>query len=137
STHRPSLASRRGAAARLAALRARIRGTRSPALHDRGGSAMSDPNPTMSLWHALECPFSMRVRLVLREKDQPYESHVVSLDDVGEEVRARNPKGSVPVLEVGGCAIYEAHVIAEYLEERFPDPPLYPRDPSQRARARL
>src|SRR5690606_2868508 len=98
---------------------------------------MSDPNPTMSLWHALECPFSMRVRLVLREKDQPYESHVVSLDDVGEEVRARNPKGSVPVLEVGGCAIYEAHVIAEYLEERFPDPPLYPRDPSQRARARL
>jgi glutathione S-transferase len=91
----------------------------------------------MTLWHALECPYSMRVRLVLREKDQPYDSRVVSLDDVGEDVRRRNPKGSVPVLEDGDCVLYEADIIAEYLEERFPEPRLYPQDPGQRARARM
>lgn len=96
---------------------------------------MSDE--TMTLWHAIECPFSMRVRLVLREKGQPYDSRVVSMSDVGDEVRERNPKGSVPVLEVDDCVIYEASIIAEYLDERFPAPALYPREPRQRARARM
>lgn len=96
---------------------------------------MSDE--TMTLWHAIECPFSMRVRLVLREKGQPYDSRVVSTSDVGDEVRERNPKGSVPVLEVDDCVIYEASIIAEYLDERFPAPVLYPREPRQRARARM
>lgn len=96
---------------------------------------------TMRLWHALECPYSMRARLMLREKDQAYDSRVVSLDqlggEVGDELRRLNPKGSVPVLQDGDCVIYEADIIAEYLEERFPDPPLYPKDPAQRARARM
>lgn len=92
---------------------------------------------TMTLWHSLECPYSMRVRLMLHEKAVPYDSQVVPLDDVGEEVRRRNPKGSVPVLEDGGCSIYEARIIAEYLEDRFPERPLFPRDPVQRARARM
>jgi glutathione S-transferase len=96
---------------------------------------MSDE--TMTLWHAIECPFSMRVRLVLREKGQPYDSRVVSTDDVGDEVRERSPKGTVPVLEVDDCVIYEASIIAEYLEDRFPGPALYPHEPRQRARARM
>lgn len=96
---------------------------------------MSDE--TMTLWHAVECPFSMRVRLVLHEKGQPYESRVVSPGDVGEEVRERNPKGEVPVLEADGVVIYEAGIIAEYLEERFPEPSLWPQDPLERARARM
>lgn len=97
----------------------------------------TDEAPMMTLWHAIECPYSMRVRLVLQEKNLPYRSRVVSLDDVGDQVRKRNPKGTVPVLDADGCVIYEARIIAEYLEERFPDPPLWPPDPPQRARARL
>lgn len=96
-----------------------------------------DERTTITLWHALECPHSMRVRLMLREKGLPWESRVVTVRDVGDEVRERNPKGSVPVLEEAGCVIYEARIIAEYLEERFPEPPLFPEEPAQRARARL
>lgn len=98
---------------------------------------MTEKTPTMILWHAIACPFSMRARLLLREKGLDYDSRVVSTDDVGDEVRARNPKGTVPVLEADGCAIYETRIIAEYLEERFPDPALYPTEPAQRARARM
>lgn len=47
----------------------------------------------LNLWHALECPHSMRVRIVLAEKDELYASHVVSVDDVGPDVRIRTPKG--------------------------------------------
>lgn len=91
----------------------------------------------LRLWHAIECPFSMRVRLVLHEKGVGYRSHVVTLDDVGDEVRARNPMGSVPVLEHGDCTVYQTGIIAEYLEERFPSPALYPKSPAGRARARM
>ena len=91
----------------------------------------------LRLWHAIECPFSMRVRLVLHEKGLGYRSHVVTLAEVGDEVRQRNPMGSVPVLEHGDCAIYQTGIIAEYLEERFPQPALYPKSPAARARARL
>lgn len=79
----------------------------------------------------------MRVRIALSEKQLPYESHVVTLDDVGDEVPRLNPKGEVPVLVVGDCVIYEDGVIAEYLEDRFPRPALYPEEPGRRARARL
>jgi glutathione S-transferase len=91
----------------------------------------------LRLWHAIECPFSMRVRLVLHEKGLGYRSHVVAVDDVGDEVASRNPMGSVPVLEHGDCAIYQTGIIAEYLEERFPQPALFPKSPAARARARL
>lgn len=91
----------------------------------------------LQLWHAIECPYSMRVRLVLHEKGLGYRSHVVTLDDVGDEVRSRNPMGEVPVLEHGDCAIYQTGIIAEYLEERFPQPALFPKSAAPRARARL
>jgi glutathione S-transferase len=97
----------------------------------------TDEAPMMTLWHAIECPLSMRVRLVLAEKAQPYASREVSLDDVGDEVRERSPRGEVPVLEADGCSIYDAQIIAEYLEERHPESPLWPTDPSDRARARM
>jgi glutathione S-transferase len=91
----------------------------------------------LQLWHAIECPYSMRVRLVLHEKGLGYRSHVVTLDEVGDEVRSRNPMGEVPVLEHGDCAIYQTGIIAEYLEDRFPQPALFPKSAAPRARARL
>jgi glutathione S-transferase len=49
----------------------------------------------------------------------------------------RNPYGKVPVLEDGDAVIYESAIIDEYLEEKYPQTPLMPRDPAARARVRI
>ena len=52
------------------------------------------------------------------------------------EYLAINPLGKIPALEVDGTVIPESEVINEYLEDRFPDPPLLPKDAAARARVR-
>jgi glutathione S-transferase len=52
------------------------------------------------------------------------------------EMLAINPKGQVPVLIDGDLSVYDSTVIFEYLEDRYPQPPLYPADPCERARCR-
>ena len=52
-------------------------------------------------------------------------------------VLAANPKGQVPVLIDGDVTLYDSTVIAEYLEDRYPSPSLFPREPEARARCRL
>ena len=52
-------------------------------------------------------------------------------------VLAANPKAQVPVLLDKGLTLYDSTVICEYLEDAYPDPPLYPREPAARARCRL
>ena len=54
-----------------------------------------------------------------------------------KELLERNPYGKVPVLEDGSAVIYESAIIDEYLEEKYPALPLMPKDPYQRARARI
>jgi RNA polymerase-associated protein len=90
------------------------------------------------LYDAPRCPFCARVRIVLAEKDVPYETVVVDLDDRPAWIVAKNPPaGRVPVLEDEGWVLPESAVIDEYLEERYPEPPLLPADPGERAAARL
>jgi glutathione S-transferase len=85
-------------------------------------------------------PFSWRVQLVLEEKGLAYEPVLLSFEK-GEhkspEHLARSPHGKVPALEHDGLTLYESSAIVEYLEERFPDPPLLPRDPAARAQVRI
>jgi glutathione S-transferase len=90
-----------------------------------------------TLYDAPRCPFCARVRIVLAEKDIPYEPVVIDLSDRPAWIYEKNPSGKVPVLEDGGWVLPESAVIAEYLEERFPEPPLLPSDPGERAMARL
>ncbi|HEU0335283.1 MAG TPA: glutathione S-transferase family protein [Gaiellaceae bacterium] len=90
------------------------------------------------LYDAPRCPFCARVRIVLAEKAIPHETVVVDLDDRPAWIVAKNPPaGRVPVLEDAGWVLPESAVIDEYLEERFPEPPLWPVDPGERADARL
>jgi glutathione S-transferase len=90
------------------------------------------------LYDAPRCPFCARVRIVLAEKEVPYETVVVDLDDRPAWIVAKNPPaGRVPVLEEDGWVLPESAVIDEYLEERYPEPPLLPVDPGERAAARL
>jgi glutathione S-transferase len=91
----------------------------------------------ITLYDADRCPYCARVRIVLAEKSVPYETVVVDLGDRPAWLYEKNAVGKVPVLEEDGLCVPESPVIMELLEERFPEPPLYPVDPAQRALARL
>jgi len=91
----------------------------------------------LTLYDAPRCPFCARVRIVLAEKDIPYEPVVIDLSDRPAWIYEKNPSGKVPVLEDDGWVLPESAVIAEYLEERYPEPALLPPDPAERAVARL
>jgi glutathione S-transferase len=92
----------------------------------------------LTLYDAPRCPYCARVRIVLAEKGVPHETVVVDLDDRPRWIVEKNPPaGRVPVVEEQGWVLPESAVIDEYLEERFPEPPLLPADPGERAAARL
>jgi glutathione S-transferase len=92
----------------------------------------------MELWHAWVCPYCMRVRIALAEKQLPYREREIDLARKPPELLEVNPAGGVPVLVVeGGAAIPESIVILQYLEDRWPEHPILPADPLARARARL
>ncbi len=77
-----------------------------------------------------------RVRIALNLKGVEYESRPVDLRE-GEQkqaaYRALNPQGLVPMLEIDGHNITQSLAICDYLDARFPDPPLVPEDSSDRA----
>src|SRR5438477_814254 len=95
---------------------------------------------TLSLHDALpispRCPYCARVRIVLAEKGVEYETVVIDLDDRPAWIYEKNSTGRVPVLEEDAFLLPESAVIDEYLNERYPDPPLLPDDPGERALAR-
>ena len=91
----------------------------------------------LTLYDAARCPYCARVRIVLAEKGIPYEPVEIDLDDRPAWIYDKNPSGLVPVLEEDALVLPESRVIMEYLEERFPEPPLMPPDPAERALARL
>jgi glutathione S-transferase len=92
---------------------------------------------TLTLYDAARCPYCARVRIALAEKAVPHEAVEIDLDDRPAWLYEKNPLGRVPVLEEDAFCLPESVVIMEYLEERYPDPPLLPPDPAERAFARL
>ena len=99
----------------------------------RSGST-ADP---LTLIDAPRCPYCARVRIVLAEKGVEYETVVIDLADRPAWLYELNPSGKVPVIQEDGWVLPESAVINEYLEERYPEPPLLPADPAARAAARL
>ena len=91
----------------------------------------------LTLYDADRCPYCARVRIVLAEKGLEHETVVVDLDDRPAWIYEKNPLGRVPVLEEDAFVLPESAVINEYLEERYPEPPLWPADPAERAAGRL
>lgn len=86
--------------------------------------------------------FTAKVRVALAEKGAAYERVEVGwslarrYEPHHPDVVALNPKRQVPVLVDGDVVVYDSTQILEYLEERLPEPPLYPRDRAGRARCR-
>jgi glutathione S-transferase len=91
----------------------------------------------ITLYDADRCPYCARVRIVLAEKGIEYETVEIDLDDRPAWIYEKNPLGRVPVLEEDAFVLPESAVINEYLDERYPEPSLWPEDPGERAFGRL
>jgi stringent starvation protein A len=91
----------------------------------------------ITLYDADRCPYCARVRIVLAEKGLEYETVEIDLDDRPAWIYEKNPLGRVPVLEEDAFVLPESAVIDEYLDERYPEPPLWPADAAERAFGRL
>lgn len=81
--------------------------------------------------------YSHRVRIVLAEKGVTFDLEDIDPNDLTEEVSELTPYGSLPVLLDRELVLYESKVMMEYLDERFPHPPLLPVYPVTRAQSRL
>lgn len=91
----------------------------------------------MTLFSDSSCPYCHRVRIVLAEKGIMVDIVDVDEKDLPDEVMDFNPYANVPTLVDRELRLYESRIIMEYLDERFPHPPLMPVDPVARASARL
>jgi stringent starvation protein A len=91
----------------------------------------------ITLYDADRCPYCARTRIALAEKGIEYETVEIDLDDRPSWIYEKNPLGRVPVLEEDAFVLPESAVINEYLEERYPEPPLWPADAAERSLGRL
>jgi len=94
----------------------------------------------IKLYDFKSSPNCQRVKIVLAEKNLPYE--IVPIDLRAKEQKTpdylkMNPYGKVPVLTDDMTVLYESCIINEYLEEKYPDPPLLPKEPGKKAKARI
>ena len=92
---------------------------------------------TMTLFSAAADMDSHHVRMVLAEKGISADILVVHPGNLPEDVYEVNPYGSLPTLIDRDLALYQADIIMEYLDERFPHPPLLPVYPVARGQTRL
>lgn len=91
----------------------------------------------MTLYSGSTDIYSHQVRIVLAEKGVNYEVLDVDPENKPEDLADLNPYNGVPTLVDRELVLYEAQIIMEYLDERFPHPPLMPVYPVSRARSRL
>src|SRR3954469_3602594 len=77
-----------------------------------------------------------KVRIALLEKGVPFELDATCRPSQQEDFLARTPMGKIPFLEIDGAQLSESQVICEWLEDVYPQKPLYPRDALERARVR-
>ena len=80
-------------------------------------------------------PFAQKVKIALIEKGLEFETVLVSFASPPEELAKLNPRAEVPILQDGDTAIWDSTIILDYLEDRFPEPSLWPRVPAERSPA--
>ncbi|MFI8418616.1 stringent starvation protein SspA [Serratia sp. NPDC078593] len=91
----------------------------------------------MTLFSGSTDIFSHQVRIVLAEKGVSVEIEQVELDNLPQDLIDLNPYQTVPTLVDRELTLYESRIIMEYLDERFPHPPLMPVYPVARGESRL
>jgi stringent starvation protein A len=91
----------------------------------------------MTLYCSPTCVYSHRARVVLHEKGIAADVEYVDPSQPPEDLLELNPYGSTPTMVDRDLVLYDSRIIMEYLDERFPHPPLHPMDPVSRAKARM
>ena len=94
----------------------------------------------IKLYHDVPSTNCDRVKIVLAEKGLAWEGIWVKLGKMEQknpEHLKRNPYGKIPVIDDDGKLLFESCIINEYLDEKYPNPPLQPKDPYLRARGRI
>jgi len=91
----------------------------------------------VKLYSDPQCPNSHRTRIVLQEKELPVDCVELEPDSLPEDFMAINPYGKLPTVIDRDVVFFEAQVVNEYLDERYPHPPLKPGSPAERAQMRL
>jgi glutathione S-transferase len=94
----------------------------------------------IKLYDFKSSPNCQRVKVVLEEKKLPYETIPIDLrkkEQKTPEYLKINPYGKVPALIDGDTILYESCIINEYLNDKYPNPPLLPPDAGKRAQARI
>ena len=100
-------------------------------------AVIANRRSVMTLFSKPTDPWSHRTRLVLAEKSINIDFVDVDEGSLPEDLLDLNPYNSVPTLVDRDLVLYDSRVIIEYLDERFPHPPLMPVDPVTRAQFRL
>jgi stringent starvation protein A len=98
---------------------------------------VSSRRSAMTLFSAPNDAWSHRTRIAIAEKGIPVDIIDVEPGRLPEDLLDLNPYHSVPTLVDRDLVLYDSRVIMEYVDERFPHPPLMPVDPVSRAQARL
>jgi RNA polymerase-associated protein len=100
-------------------------------------AVVANKKSVMTLFSSGSDLYCHRVRIVLAEKGISFETVEVDPTNPPEDLMELNPYGMVPTLVDRDLVLYDAQVIMEYLDERFPHPPLMPVDPVSRAQSRM
>ena len=94
----------------------------------------------ITLYHDTPSSNSDRVKIALAEKGLSWEGMRVRLankEQKNADFLRLNPYGKIPVLVEDGKVLFESCIINEYLDEKYPNPPLMPKDPYLRGRGRI
>jgi RNA polymerase-associated protein len=100
-------------------------------------AVIANRRSVMTLYSKPTCIHSHRTRLVLAEKSVNIDITSVDGPELPEDLMDLNPYHTMPTLVDRDLVLYDSRVIIEYLDERFPHPPLMPVDPVTRAQFRL
>jgi len=92
---------------------------------------------TIKIYSSARCPYAQRTRMLMIEKELPFELIEVDLRNKPDWFLSISPYGKVPVVVDDGETIYESAIINEYLDEKYKDIPLMPKEPFERAEARI
>lgn len=111
-------------------------------LYATGSSQPSFPDDEkLRLFSMRFCPFAHRILLVLTAKDIPYHVFNINLTEKPEWYLKLNPNGKVPAIQITGHpnepVLIESMIIAEYLDEKYPQVKLFPNDPLKKAQTKL
>jgi len=91
----------------------------------------------LTLYEVPISPFAQKIRIALREKNIPFIAKLPGRFGIDIDFSASSPRGEVPLLVDGDCKIFDSTIILDYLEDRWPAPPLLPTGAAERAHVRM